>query len=61
MTERPLCPVCGYVDCFVATTEERDAGHLCSPMRCSAWKVIGKATPPHPLTGARTMLRLVDD
>ena len=56
-----VCPACGYVSPFEATPEEREAGHLCSPLRCSAWTVIGKATQPHPITGARTMLRLVDD
>jgi hypothetical protein len=61
MSERRVCPACGLPIWEDATATERDTRGFCSPRRCSAWKVIGRATPPHPITGARTILRLVDE
>ena len=60
---RVRCPVCGHPSLMEATAEERaaDPPRMCSPLRCSAWKVVGKATAPHPITGARTMLRVVSE
>jgi hypothetical protein len=45
-----------------ATEAERlaDPPRFCSPLRCGMWKVVGRATKPHPLTGARQMLRAID-
>lgn len=47
----PLCPVCGQAS--VAD------GGTCSPLRCSAWKVIGKTTKPDAL-GMKRMLIVVE-
>jgi hypothetical protein len=59
---RRICPECGHPMPEDATREERaaDPPRICSPLRCGAWRVIGRATPPDPITGAQTMLRLVD-
>lgn len=61
-SERVLCHVCGKPGLFDATEEEQamDPPGFCSPLRCSAWKVVGKMTKPHPITGGRTMLRVID-
>jgi len=61
-SDRRICPRCGHPIWEDATEDERIAEppRICSPLRCKAWTVIGRATPPHPITGARTMLRLVD-
>lgn len=59
--ERRICPTCRQPPWEDATEAEREAKppFFCSPLRCSAWKVVGKATAPHPITGAQTMLRLL--
>lgn len=59
---RVVCPECGHPCYEDATEDERmaDPPRTCSPLRCAAWKVVGKATAPHPLTGARTILRVMD-
>jgi len=62
MADRRICPRCGEPIWEDATESERmaDPPSICSPLRCAAWRVVGKATKPHPLTGVRTMLTLVD-
>lgn len=59
---RRICPECGHPLWEDATAAERAAEppRTCSPLRCAAWQIIGRATAPHPITGAQTMLRLVD-
>jgi len=59
---RRVCPECGHPIWEDATEQEREATppQICSPLRCSAWKIVGKATSPNPVTGARTMLRVVE-
>lgn len=61
MAERRICPRCEKPMYEDSTEAERimDPPGFCSPLRCSAWTVIGKATKPNPITGARTMLRVV--
>lgn len=60
--ERLICPTCGKPAWEDATGDERgqDPPFTCSPLRCSEWKVVGKATKRHPLTGNRTILRVID-
>lgn len=64
--DKRVCPKCSRVYIEDATDADFDATprNVCSPLSqppCPAWKVIGKATQPHPLTGARTMLTVVSD
>lgn len=61
MSERQICPRCEKPLYEGATEVERNADppFTCSPLRCSAWRIVGKATTPHPITGARTMLSVV--
>lgn len=57
-----VCPECGHPLWEDATREERAAEppRICSPLRCSAWRKVGVATGPHPMTGARTSLTVID-
>jgi hypothetical protein len=61
--DRRICPECEKPIWEDATEDERkqEPPFTCSPLRCSAWKLVGKATKPHPLTGNRTMLRVVTE
>lgn len=62
MTGRCTCSACGKPPWEDATKEERTAEppRFCSPLRCSAWRITGRATQPHPVSGYRRMLRLVE-
>lgn len=62
MADRMLCPSCNKPAWEDATEAERMAEppHTCSPLRCDQWRVVGKATKPHPLTGHRTILTVID-
>lgn len=61
MAERKLCPECGNPGPEDATEAEllADPPRMCSPLRCSAWTIVGKATKPHPITGRQNMLRVI--
>jgi hypothetical protein len=40
--------------------EEGQPQKFCNPLRSpDCWRITGKATAPHPITGARTMLTLI--
>lgn len=63
MGDRRICPMCDKPIWEDATEAERMASppHTCSPLRCTAWSVVGRATAPNPVTGARSMLRLTSE
>lgn len=52
------CPKCGLpMDPY---DEEGQPQKFCNPLRSpDCWRITGKATAPHPITGARTMLTLI--
>jgi len=60
-SERRICPYCSHPLWEDATDDERrmDPPHTCSPLRCDAWKVVGKATGRDAM-GHRRMLRVIE-
>jgi hypothetical protein len=49
--------------CSQSRTHDADGNEIayCSPIRSpDCWKIVGKATAPHPLTGAQHMLTVIE-
>lgn len=54
-----ICPRCGLP--MEPDDEHGEPQLFCNPMRSpDCWKTVGRATAPHPLTGAQHMLTVIE-